>query len=69
MRSSAREDVAWSWMTRDFSRMSLFRGLALEPNAEYYLRVSANASPRGASFIWPWKGDDAVGLAKFTFIR
>jgi hypothetical protein len=66
---TAREDVAWSWMTRDFSRMSLFRGLALEPNAEYYLRVSANASPRGASFIWPWKGDDAVGLAKFTFMR
>jgi len=66
---TAREDVAWNWMTRDFSRMSLFRGVALEPNAEYYLRVSANASPRGASFIWPWKGDDAVGLAKFTFMR
>jgi hypothetical protein len=64
-----REDVAWTWLTRDFSRLSLFRGLALEPNAEYYVRVSANASPRGASFIWPWKGDDAVGLAKFTFIR
>jgi hypothetical protein len=66
---TAREEVAWSWLTRDFSRMSLFRGLALEPNAEYYVRVSANASPRSASFIWPWKGDDAVGLAKFTFIR
>ena len=64
-----REDVAWSWLTRDFSRLSLFRGLALEPNAEYYVRVSANASPRGASFIWPWKGDDAVGFAKFTFMR
>jgi len=64
-----REDVAWTWLTRDFSRLSLFRGLALEPNAEYYLRVRANASPRGASFIWPWAGDDAVGLAKFTFIR
>ena len=66
---TAREEVAWSWLTRDFSRMSLFRGLALEPNAEYYVRVSANASPRSASFIWPWKGDDAVGLAKFTFMR
>jgi hypothetical protein len=65
----AREDVAWSWLTRDFSRLSLFRGLALEPDAEYYVRVRANASPRGASFIWPWTGDDAVGLAKFTFIR
>ena len=64
-----REDVAWSWLTRDFSRLSLFRGLALEPNAEYYVRVRANASPRNASFIWPWAGDDAVGLAKFTFMR
>jgi len=64
-----REDAAWAWLTRDFSRLSLFRGIALEPNAEYYVRVSANASPRGASFIWPWKGDDAVGFAKFTFIR
>jgi Domain of unknown function (DUF4390) len=65
----AREDLAWNWLTQDFARLSLFRGLALEPNAEYYLRVSANASPRSKSFIWPWAGDDAVGLAKFTFIR
>jgi hypothetical protein len=64
-----REDVAWSWLTRDFARMSLFRGVPLETNAEYYVRVRANASPRNASFIWPWAGDDAVGLAKFTFIR
>jgi Domain of unknown function (DUF4390) len=66
---TTREDVAWTWLTRDFSRMSLFRGLALEANAEYYVRVRANASPRGASFIWPWAGDDAVGFAKFTFMR
>ena len=33
------------------------------------VRVRANASPRGASFIWPWAGDDAVGFAKFTFMR
>lgn len=66
---TAREDVAWSWLTRDFARLSLFRGVALEPNAEYYVRVRANASPRGASFIWPWAGDDAVGFAKFTFMR
>jgi hypothetical protein len=66
---TAREDVAWNWLTRDFTRLSLFRSVALEPNAEYYVRVRANASPRSASFIWPWAGDDAVGLAKFTFIR
>lgn len=66
---TAREDAAWSWLTRDFARLSLFRGVALEPNAEYYVRVRANGSPRNASFIWPWAGDDAVGLAKFTFMR
>lgn len=66
---TAREDVAWGWLTRDFARLSLFRGAPLEANAEYYVRVRANATPRNASFIWPWAGDDAVGLAKFTFIR
>jgi hypothetical protein len=67
--TTTREDEAWRWLTSDFVRMSLFRGVALEPNAEYYVRVRANASPRNAAFIWPWAGDDAVGLAKFTFIR
>lgn len=67
--ATAQEDVAWRWLTKDFARLSLFRNVALETNAEYYLKVRANASPRNASFIWPWAGDDAVGLAKFTFIR
>jgi hypothetical protein len=64
-----REDVAWSSLTNDFARLSLFRSVALEPNAEYYLRVRAHSTPRNVSFIWPWQGDDAVGLAKFTFLR
>jgi uncharacterized protein DUF4390 len=63
------EEVAWSNLTQDFARLSLFRGASLEPNAEYYVRVSANASPRNASFVWPWRADDAVGLGKFTFVR
>jgi nicotinamidase-related amidase len=46
-----------------------FRGTALEQNAEYYVRVRANASPRSTGFVWPWQGDDAMGFAKFTFIR
>lgn len=66
---TAQEDVAWSSLTKDFARLSLFRNVPLEANAEYYVRVSANTSPRNSSFIWPWAGDDAVGLAKFTFIR
>jgi hypothetical protein len=67
--TTTKEDEAWHWLTSDFARLSLFRGVALEPNAEYYVRVSANASPRNASFLWPWAADDAVGLAKFTFMR
>ena len=67
--TTLREDEAWKWLTSDFARLSLFRGVALEANAEYYVRVRANASPRNASFIWPWAGDDAVGLAKFTFVK
>ncbi len=67
--ATLKEEEAWRWLTSDFARMSLFRGAALEPNAEYYLRVSANASPRNATFLWPWTGDDAVGFAKFTFVR
>ena len=66
---TAKEDVAWSTLTSDFARLSLFRGTALEPNAEYYVRVSANASPRNSAFVWPWQGDDAMGFAKFTFVK
>ena len=64
-----KEEDAWSALTRNFARMSLFRGTALEPNAEYYVRVTANASPRSRGFVWPWQGDDAMGFAKFTFIK
>jgi|SRR3954463_6800483 hypothetical protein len=63
------EDLAWSTLTRDFSRLSLFRGTPLEANGEYYVRVRANASPRNNAFVWPWQGDDAMGFAKFTFVR
>jgi len=67
--TTTHEDEAWHWLTSDFARLSLFRGVALEPNAEYYVRVRANATPRNASFLWPWAADDAVGLAKFTFVK
>jgi hypothetical protein len=67
--TTQKEDEAWRWLTSDFARMSLFRGVALEPNAEYYVRVRANASPRNATFLWPWAADDAVGFARFTFIK
>jgi hypothetical protein len=63
------EEVAWAWVTAQFDKMPLFRGVRLESNAEYYVRVRAHTSPRNASFVWPWQGDDVVGFAKFTFIR
>jgi hypothetical protein len=64
-----REDAAWTALTSDFARMSLFHGVPLEPNAEYYVRVRAHTTPRNATFLWPWAADDAVGFAKFTFVR
>jgi hypothetical protein len=67
--TTTHEDEAWRWLTNDFARLSLFRGVPLEANAEYYVRVSLNASPRNRSFLLPWSADDAVGLAKFTFVR
>jgi len=67
--TTQKEDEAWHWLTSDFARLSLFRGVPLEANAEYYVRVRANASPRNKSFIWPWAADDAVGFAKFTFVK
>jgi hypothetical protein len=63
------EEAAWKALTDDFARMALFHGVPLEANAEYYIRVRANSTPKNATFLWPWQADDAVGLAKFTFIR
>lgn len=64
-----REEIAWAWVTTQFEKLPLFRGVRLEPNAEYYVRVRAHTAPRTDPFVWPWQGDDVVGFAKFTFIR
>jgi Domain of unknown function (DUF4390) len=64
-----REDAAWTALTSDFARLSLFHGVPLEANAEYYVRVTARTTPRNTSFLWPWAGSDPVGFAKFTFVR
>ncbi|HXW05300.1 MAG TPA: DUF4390 domain-containing protein [Vicinamibacterales bacterium] len=61
------EETARAWLT-EFEKLPLFRSSALEPNAEYYLRVRAHTTPRNAAFVWPW-GSDIAGLAKFTFLR
>ena len=63
------EDVAWAWLTTEFERLPLFSTVSLESNAEYYVRVSAHATPGNVSFVWPWQGNDVVGFMKFTLIR
>src|SRR5688572_28615428 len=51
-----------------FQRLPLFRTSILEPNREYYVRISAIARPSNGAFLWPW-GSGTSGQAKFTFIR
>ena len=51
-----------------FQRIPLFRTSLLEPNREYYVRVSASARPSNGAFLWPW-GSGTSGQAKFTFLR
>jgi len=50
-----------------FQRLPLFRTSVLEPNREYYVRISATARPSNGAFLWPW-GSGTSGQAKFTFI-
>jgi hypothetical protein len=51
-----------------FQRLPLFRTALLEPNREYYVRISATARPTNGAFLWPW-GSGTSGQAKFTFVR
>jgi hypothetical protein len=51
-----------------FQRVPLFRTAMLEPNREYYVRITATARPTNGAFLWPW-GSGTSGQAKFTFIR
>jgi Domain of unknown function (DUF4390) len=61
------EAVVRKWMT-SFDRLALFRTNLLEPNREYYVRVSATARPSNGSIFWPF-GSGTSAQAKFTFIR
>jgi hypothetical protein len=61
------EDVVRQWMT-NMSKLSLFPTSLLEPNREYYVRVSATARPSHGSILWPF-GSGTSAQAKFTFIR
>ncbi|MEW6321405.1 MAG: DUF4390 domain-containing protein [Acidobacteriota bacterium] len=48
-------------------KLPLFPTRLLEPQREYYVRVRADARPRGGAFLWPWGGGQS-GQAKFTFL-
>jgi len=61
------EAVVRKWMT-SVDRLALFRTNLLEPNREYYVRVSATARPSNSSIFWPF-GSGTSAQAKFTFVR
>jgi hypothetical protein len=66
-RSTTEENDVRQWMTTA-KQLGLFRTSVLEPNREYYLRVSATARPSNGSILWPF-GSGTSAQAKFTFIR
>lgn len=57
--------VAGHWLTT-LSRLPLVDTAKLDPNRDYYIRISARARPHGGSIIG-W-ANAVVGQAKFTFI-
>jgi hypothetical protein len=61
-------ETAVRQMMTSFSRLPLFSTMVLEPNREYYVRISATARPSNGGFLWPW-GSGTSGQAKFTFVR
>ena len=61
-------EAAVRQMLTSFQRMPLFSTTVLEPNREYYVRISASARPSNGAFLWPW-GSGTSGQAKFTFVR
>jgi Domain of unknown function (DUF4390) len=65
--STESETVVGQLLT-SFQRLPLFRTSTLEPNREYYVRISATARPSNGAFLWPW-GSGTSGQAKFTFVR
>jgi len=68
-RLTENEGEVREWMTV-FKQLSLFGTQALEPNAEYYVRVRARTRPRVTWFLfWPWEHAAPTGEARFTLIQ
>jgi hypothetical protein len=57
--------MAETWLTQ-LLRVPLIDTAKLDPNRDYYVRITARARPRGGSLIG-W-ASAVVGQAKFTFI-
>jgi hypothetical protein len=58
-----------TWLTA-FDQVPVEVTEPLEPNADYYLRVSLRTTPRPTMSFWPLFGrDDGSGRKDFTFIR
>jgi len=66
--TTSNEEEMQSWITA-FDRVAIPVNEALEPNADYYLRVRLQARPHLKFSLWPWGRDDGAGRADFTFIR
>lgn len=62
---TADESEAHKWLTT-LSRLPLCDTARLDPNRDYYVRISTRERPRGAS-LFGW-GPAITGQAKFTFI-
>jgi hypothetical protein len=59
------ETAAHKWLTT-LTRLPLCDTSRLDPNRDYYIRISARERPRGTS-LFGW-GTTVTGQAKFTFI-
>lgn len=59
------EDVVRRWLT-SLDRFTLCNTSKLDPNREYYLRISASVLPNHTS-VYGW-ASAIIGQAKFTFI-
>jgi hypothetical protein len=65
--NTSSESVVRDWLT-NVPRLPLFDTSVLQPNREYYVRVSATARPSNGSLLWPF-GSGISAQTKFTFIR
>jgi hypothetical protein len=61
------ERLVRQWLTTA-ARLPLFSTSLLQPNREYYVRVSATARPSSGSILWPF-GSGTSAQTRFTFIR